>query len=126
MAFPLVPILTQLARTLVPIVVKQIVKQAAKQGSKQVVKKTVQQTAKQTSKQMVKGSKNQVGGNSVNKTDSLQKEEMNPLADSLQKGIEENYRKNQRLIHDQNSQIGKYTNYTNTYGNMPKNNIFSR
>lgn len=126
MALPLIPILTQLARTLVPIVAKQIVKQTAKQGMKQVVKKTVQQTAKQTSKQVVKGPKNSVGGNLVKKMDSFQKEENNPLADSLKKGIQENYKKNQRIIHDQNSQIGKYTKYTNTYGNMPKNNIFPR
>lgn len=126
MALPLIPILTQLARTLVPIVAKQIVKQAAKQGTKQVVKRTVQQTARQTSKQAVKGPKNPVGGNSVKKMDSFQKEENNPLVESLQKGIQENYKKNQRIIHDQNSQIGKYTKYTNTYGNTPKNIIFPR
>lgn len=122
----IIPILTQLARTLAPIVAKQIIKQTAKQGTKQIAKKTVQQAAKQTSKQVMKGPKNPVGGNSVNKMDSFQKEENNPLADSLMKGLQENYKKNQRIIQDQNSQIGKYTNYTRTYGNMPRNNIFPR
>ena len=123
MALPLIPILTQLARTLVPVVAKQLVKQVAKQGTKQVVKKTVQQTAKQTSKQVVKGPKNPVGGDMVKKFDSLQKEKVDPF-ESLTKS-QKSYKTNQKIQQDQNSQLGKYRSFPGTYG-LPKNNIFPR
>lgn len=126
MALPLVPVLTQFVRTIAPIVAKQFIKKTAKQGTKQLAKKAVQQTARQTGKQVVKGPKNSVGGNSVKKMDSFQKEDNDSLSDSITKGLQKKYQQNQEIIHGQNSQIGKYTNYTRTYGNMPKKNIFPR